>query len=286
MILEKAITAFRDYLEAKERSKHTVKGYCIMLFEFNRYIESKLNGLIYVDEVTLEQMEDYLAYRKHQGDKPVSRNSALYIFRSFFNFLVRRDLIDKNLSLKLEPIKAQQQERLSLLASEVEELLEAIEHPLIRIAVITLANTGIRVSELCSLKRKDIDLEARLLKVIAGKGNKDRTIPINDKLEIVLRKYLLEQEPKNESERFFATKKTGKLSPIYINFHLQRTTEKLGWKKSVTAHILRHSFASNLVRKNASLPAIQALLGHSDLRVTSRYIHQNLTDLKDTVNLI
>jgi integrase/recombinase XerD len=67
---------------------------------------------------------------------------------------------------------------------------------------------------------------------------------------------------------------------------LKDSIEKLGWTKHVTAHILRHSFASTLVRNNASLPAVQSILGHSDLRVTSRYIHQNLEQLRDAVNLI
>ncbi len=78
----------------------------------------------------------------------------------------------------------------------------------------------------------------------------------------------------------------GKLSRQTINHELSEATTRLNWTKHVTAHILRHSFASTLVRNNASLPAVQSLFGHSDLRVTSRYIHQDLGQLQAAVNLI
>ena len=80
--------------------------------------------------------------------------------------------------------------------------------------------------------------------------------------------------------------RVGGRSNSKINRYLKLTTKKLGWTKHVTAHILRHSFASTLVRNNASLPAVQNLLGHSDLRVTSRYIHQDLGQLQAAVNLM
>lgn len=286
MLLDKAIEAFEAHLKSKERSPETVRGYRMTLQEFSRHIERDLNGRVYLDEITLGHLEGYLAYRKQQGDQPVSRNRALYIFRSFWQFLAKRDLVDRDLSQKLEPIKLQQKERLHLPAEELEALLQAVEPPVVRAAVTALAYTGLRVSELCSLTLGDVNLESGLIRVRAGKGNKDRTVPISGKLKAVLERYLEQTRNAADSDRFFATRKTGKLSPVHINRCLQEATERLGWRKHVTAHILRHSFASNLVRNRASLPAVQSLLGHSDLRVTSRYIHQNLDELKGAVNLI
>lgn len=286
MLLEKAIDEFIQHLKSKERSAMTVRGYRMMLMDFKRFIEKELNGQVYLDEMTLAHLEGYLDYRKQQGDQPVSRNRALYIFRSFFSYLDKRDLVDKDISQKLEPISLQQKERTYLLPEEVETLLAAIDHAIIKVAATTLAYTGLRVSELCNLTLDDVNFDTECIQVRHGKGNKDRTVPMNGKLKAILVNYLKTIRPSTPSKKFFATKRTGALSDQSINRYLKMTTKKLGWTKHVTAHILRHSFASTLVRNNASLPAVQNLLGHSDLRVTSRYIHQDLGQLQAAVNLM
>lgn len=286
ILLNKAIDEFITYLKAKERSRETQRGYAIVLQNFKTYLEKELNGQVYVDEITLTHIEAYLAYRKDQGDQPITRNKSQSVFRSFFNFLIRRELVERDVTLNLEPIQYQQKERIYLTQEEMEILIPTIEHAIVRYAVITMANTGIRVSELCNLTLDDVDLKNRVLKVRHGKGNKDRSIPINDKLLEELIIYLKDHRPLLQTKRFFATSKTGTLSRQTINHELAVTTTKLGWNKHVTAHILRHSFASSLVRNNAPLPAVQKLMGHSDLRVTSRYIHQDLGQLQQAVNLI
>ncbi len=286
MLISKAIQGFVHHLQSKERSSETIRGYRIVLLDFTRHIERELNGSVYLDEITVELLESYLSYRKEQGDQPVSRNRSLYIFRSFYAYLIRRDIVDRDLSQKLEPIKVQQKERHYLTSQQAQEFLDAIEHPLVQVAAITLVNTGLRVSELCHLTLEDVDLDKGLVQVRCGKGKKDRTVPINSQLHEVLANYKKTIRPSVQSHRFFATAKTGQLSDQHINRCLKNTSKKLGWKEMVTAHILRHSFASILVKNKAPLADVQALLGHSDLRVTSRYIHQDLNQLKDTVDLL
>lgn len=286
MLLEKAITGFNNHLLSKERAKTTIRGYNLSLQDFRRYIEKRLNGQVYVEEVTFDHLEAYLDYRKDCGDQPISRNRTLYIFRSFYTYLINRDFVEKDISLKLEPINIQHKERTYLLPEEVETLLAAIEHAIIKTAATTLAYTGLRVSELCNLTLDDVNFNTECIQVRHGKGNKDRMVPMNPKLKVILVNYLKTIRPTTESEKFFATQKTGALSDQSINRYLKLTTKQLGWTKHVTAHILRHSFASTLVRNNAPLPAVQNLLGHSDLRVTSRYIHQDLGQLQAAVNLM
>ena len=88
------------------------------------------------------------------------------------------------------------------------------------------------------------------------------------------------------SDRFFALARTGKVSSSYINYCIHDAVEKLGWEKDISAHVLRHSFGSNLLEKGASVVSIQKLLGHSSLRVTSRYLHQDTDKLTEAVNLL
>ncbi len=286
MLLSQAIKDFLTNQQAKDRSSETIRGYGMVLNEFNRITEKKYNSKLYLDEVTLQDMEDYLEFRRALGDQPVSRNRALYIFRSFFSYLIKRGLVVQDISQNLEPVSVNQKERVHLSEEEQKQLFGAILHNIVRPASITMAYTGIRVSELTNLELKDVDLIQGILYVRKGKGNKSRKIPISNRLLIILKDYLANDRPQVNSNYFFATGRTGKLSPVYINRILKQTTGKLGWEKVVTAHILRHSFASNLIKSNAKLPSVQALLGHSDLRVTSRYIHQDFEELEDTVNLL
>ncbi|OXS25272.1 MAG: hypothetical protein BI182_05950 [Acetobacterium sp. MES1] len=195
-------------------------------------------------------------------------------------------MVDRDVTLNLEAIQFQQKERVYLSQEEMTQLIAAIDHDIVRYAVIVMVNTGLRVSELCHLLMTDVDLKNRVIRVRQGKGNKDRSIPISDRLLIELHTYLEKYRPLMETTRFFATSKTGTLSRQTINHELENTTRKLGWDKHVTAHILRHSFATALVQNNAPLPAVQKLMGHSDLRVTSLYIHQNMAQLQQAVNLI
>lgn len=166
----------------------------------------------------------------------------------------------------------------------MEELLKVIEHPLINLVVRTLYNTGLRISECLDLTIDTVDLENKVIHVIAGKGNKDRIVPISDKLYAYLKSYVDTDRPTVETDNFFATAKTGKLSPQYVNLMLAIATKTLGWNKKVTCHILRHSFASRLVEQDVNLVQIQKLLGHSSLKVTSIYTHSSIDKLKSAVN--
>lgn len=286
MELSQAIDMFIENLKLKNRSKETYRGYKQVLEEFRKEVEANYNGQVYTDDIALEDLEVYLKFKKDNGYANISVNRAIYIFKSFYNYLTRREIVKRNIAEKLEPLKVKKTTRENLTEEEIEELIAAIDHALVKLAVRTMSKTGLRVSELCQLELEDVDLTKKVIQVIDGKGGKDRTVPINKELEKHLEKYLTEDRPKVNSNRFFATASSGQLSPQYINRILKETTDKLGWKKHVTAHILRHSFASNLIRKDAPLPAVQKLLGHSDLRVTSVYIHQNIDELADAVNLL
>ncbi|MBC3887786.1 tyrosine-type recombinase/integrase [Acetobacterium paludosum] len=286
MVLEKAVSNFIHHLVVKERSKATTSGYRNVLNALCCFLETRFGRMVNVEEITLADLEEYLEYHQKKGNQALTRNRIIYIIRSFYNYLHNRELVENNISKRLESIPVKEKERIFLVQEEITQLIENIDHKLVRTAVITLANTGLRISELSNLKLTDVDFETRIIKVREGKGNKDRIVPINQMLMKVLSHYLYEIRPNVKSDNFFATARTGKLSRQTVNEHLLATVKKLGWEKHVTAHILRHSFASALVSHNVSLSAVQKLLGHSDLKVTSRYIHQNIEQLHVAVNHI
>lgn len=109
---------------------------------------------------------------------------------------------------------------------------------------------------------------------------------MNKNLRDILWDYLKYTRPAVDSDYFFALKKSGKVTPQYVNFILSETVKKLGWEKHVSAHILRHSFASNLIKNGVNIVYVQKLLGHSNLKVTSIYTHANMDELAKSVNML
>jgi len=283
--MDHIVKNFLVHLSSIGRSEETIKGYRTDLLIFKRFLVSKYNCEPYVEEITSEDIEEYLVYlNERKGYAPASRQRNLYTLRSFFSYCQKKGWVQRNVALLVEKIKLQQKERSYLTEEEVDLLIQAIDHPLIRLVVTFLYYTGLRISECLNLTLDHVDMDRRVIHVVGGKGNKDRFVPIADRLYPLLLDYLANQRPESDSPLFFCTRKTGMLSPVYVNAVLAETVDKLGWKKKVTAHVLRHSFASQLVKRQVSLVEIQKLLGHSSLKVTGIYTHTDMNQLTKAVN--
>lgn len=285
-MLEETIKEFIRYLTLIDRAEETIVGYSKELKYFTDFIDSKHKICIKFKNLELSDLEEYLYYLKEKGNMSSSRSRSLYILRSLYNYAYKKDLCNKNLAILIEPIKVKQKERTYIDKCEFNELVNNIDHSIIKVVIETIYYTGLRISEVINLKLEDVVLDRRIICVISGKGDKDRVIPISMKLNKLLENYIKNIRPEVTTNNFFCTKRTGAISSQYINRSLHIATSELGWDKVITAHIIRHSFASNLISNRASLSCVQKLLGHSDLRVTSRYIHQSIKELENTVNLL
>lgn len=289
MELKDAVNNFISSLKLRTDSSETIRGYSNMLKnDYIPFMENKFNGSVVVDQITIVEVESYLIYRKDiRGDANISVNRSLYILRSLYKHMASRNLIEKNFLLEIAPLKVKQKERDTLTLDEIDELLEAIDHELIWLAVKTLSYTGLRVSELCNLELNDVDLDKKMIYVIDGKGGKDRKVPIAQSLVPDLKKYIDFDRPNFvNSNNFFALEKTGGLSPQYLNKVLKDAVNKLGWDKHITAHNLRHSMATNLVRRGANIKEVGKILGHTDIRTTSVYLHSNDKEITDAIGLL
>lgn len=291
MLFRDVIKEFIRYLGSIDRSVETITGYSKEMGYFNDYLTTKYNSLVYLRDIDLKDIEDYMIHLKDKGNKSASRSRVIYVLRSFYNYASdRRNLCDTNIAKLIEPVKVKQRESDYLSQEEFNELRDAIENPVIRAVVETIFYSGMRISEATNLKMADVSLENKMIKIKNGKGNKDRDIPISDKLGRILKKYQDEFRANLgiETKNFFALERTGSISNSYINREIKKATENVSWgdEKEISAHNLRHSFASNLIANNAPLSSVQKLLGHNDLRVTSRYIHHNIDQLSEAVNLL
>jgi integrase/recombinase XerD len=158
-----------------------------------------------------------------------------------------------------------------LAQDQVKALLEALELPVLRVIVMVLYATGLRISEACSLKVTDIDSKRMVVRTV-GKGNKERLTVLSPVLLGVLRSYWLAERP---ALPYLFTNKRSKLgrpvSPDKVQQAVRVARQLAGIKTAVTPHLLRHSFATHLHEAGTELSVIQHLLGHANIRTTTRY---------------
>lgn len=150
--------------------------------------------------------------------------------------------------------------------------------------LVTMYGSGLRVSEICNLSRSDVDFDTGLIYVQAGKGDKDRYIPMDADVTAATKSWL---EIRPESNYFFCTLKGSKLDTRYIREMCYRISEKAGVyiqdgkeKKKVSPHKLRHSFATDLLKSgDFNIREVQELLGHSSISTTQVYTHVAIEDV-------
>ncbi|MEY8414822.1 tyrosine-type recombinase/integrase [Tissierella praeacuta] len=285
MLLSRGVEEFTTYMQLIDRSRQTIIGYEKELTYFDNFLSTKYNCPIYINDIQLKDIEDYFLDQKIRNIASSSRNRSAYILRSFYNYCVKKDIVRKNIAALIEPVKVKQKERNFLTEEEFNMLIKAIRQPVVKTVVQTMFYSGGRISEIIHLKLEDVDFEKRIIHIIGGKGEKDRDIPINDKLYTILQNYL-ENIRESDSDRFFALERTGKVSTTYVNRLIKESAHEIGLEKDVSAHVLRHSFGTNLLEKGVSVVSIQKLLGHTSLAVTTRYLHQDMNRLSDAVNLL
>lgn len=277
---------YMNILKRKEMSSETIRGYQVDLRQFNKFLLGESNTPVFVNQITEENIELFVDQLVKKDLKPASINRKINAISSFCNFGVKKRWLAYNPANDVDRVKGKSKERTFLTISEMQQLIEAIEHPIIQTVAILMSNTGLRVSEATNLQLKDVDFEKRVIHVIEGKGGKDRDVPMNEALAAKLKDYLLNIRPMVQSLFFFATKKTGMVSQQYVNRTIKETCRTIGQEKEVTSHVLRHSFASQLVKTSTHVSHIQRLLGHADVRTTSIYMHAEQQDLADAVNTI
>jgi site-specific recombinase XerD len=287
MQINYCIEEFRKYLLLIERSPETIKCYVKDLTHFRKFVEENSKSINPV--LSLIKSEDihnflfYLLNEKHYA--PNSRRRALNSLKSFYSYCVMRQFCSINITDKIGHVKVMQKERTFLSQVDVIKLVSSLNTPLLKTLVNTLYYTGLRISECTKLSIESVDTNNSIIYVRNGKGNKNRNIPISDKLKVILEAYISSTRVKEDSNKFFSTK-SGGISPSYVNKSLRDATKTAGINKHVTAHVLRHSFASNLLRNGVDIVKIQRLLGHANLKTTCIYIHTSIEDLRGAVNVL
>ena len=164
---------------------------------------------------------------------------------------------------------------------EITALLDALGSIRYRAVVTTLYASGLRISEACSLQPGDIDSDRMMIHVRNGKHGRDRFVGLSQKLLELLRVYWVMARPPGKY-LFTGLTSRGHVSPSAVREALHTAAQRLGLRKRVTPHVLRHSFATHLLERGADIRTIQVLLGHKSIRTTARYTQVSQSHIRAT----
>lgn len=288
-------THIKNYLEYCQYQKRlddkTLKAYRIDLTQFY----TKVND-IDITEITPSILEDFIA-ELHQKYKPKTVKRKIASVKALFHYFEYRDIIDKNPFYKIH-VKFREPAILpkTIPLHTVEDFLSTIykqhteaktecqkKNTLRDIAVIELLfATGMRISELCSLKVSDVNLYDRNI-LIYGKGSKERKIQIgNDDVIQILEKYRTAFWTEIQSCNHFFANQSGKaLSDQSVRRMINKYTSLAAIELHITPHMFRHTFATSLLEADVDIRYIQEMLGHSSINITEIYTHVAMSKQRD-----
>ena len=222
----------------------------------------------------------------YKKNKKVSISRKIASIRTFFEFLIRRGDMKSN-SAKLVPTpKGEKRLPTFLTVDEVVKLVEAPGSDNVyefrdRAILELLYSCGLRVSELVGINLNDLDLNSMSVKVL-GKGKKERMATLGSKASSAIKTYLEQRlDLKPKEDYLFVNSRGGRLTTRSIDRIIKKYAVKAGIQKSISPHVLRHTFATHLLGGGADLRAIQEMLGHESLSTTQRYTHTSVEKLME-----
>jgi integrase/recombinase XerD len=235
-------------------------------------------ALISADQADIQL---YLGHQFRKKARATSVARLLSVLKRFYRYLLRQGRIKGDPTLKIDAPKLPRSLPKSLTEDDVEQLLSApqIENALglrDKAMLETLYASGLRVSELVTLKLSQVSLDMGVVRVV-GKGSKERLVPLGEEAIRWIQRYLKEARPEllagRASDDFFVTARGAAMTRQMFWHLLRRYALRGGLRKAISPHTLRHAFATHLLNHGADLRVVQLLLGHSDISTTQIYTH-------------
>ena len=280
------VEAYLDHLRVERRlSSHTLESYGRDLAALAAYAAGAGRP---VESLDRQALEAFVREQRSRGLAPRSVSRAVAAVRGFFRFLVLDRRLDHSPADDLRPPRAWPALPTFLSIEEVDTLLAQPDVTTTlglrdRAMIELLYATGLRVSELVGVRIADLHLEEHYLTCI-GKGSKERLVPIGEQATDWIRKYSAQGRREllkgRASPRLFLNARGGALSRVGFWKILKQHARKANLPRTLSPHVLRHSFATHLLERGADLRAIQLMLGHADLSTTQIYTHVLETRLR------
>lgn len=275
---------FLLYLESQRGySSATIRAYATDLQSVHAFLGSRGKGLNAPEKVNKADITAYLADVHRRGLAKTSVARKLSALRSFFRFLLKKNMITQNPCASLSNPKLPKPAPRALNVDQaihlVDQSVTADPETLRDRALLELLyGSGLRISEAVGLDFNHLDLASRLVRVM-GKGRKERLAPMTSVAAEYLSRYLEQRGafgPAPEEQAVFVGKRGGRLNRRQAGRIVKAAAVRGGLPTSISPHTLRHSFASHLLQAGADLRSVQELLGHARISTTQRYTHLNL----------
>ena len=284
------IKQYLDYLKyEKQYSLLTVEAYQQDIEEFKSYMMQE--GIDGFKDVIYPFLRGYLSYLHESSFSRKSISRKLSALRSFYQYMLKHDMVDDNPFLLVQAPKAKKRHPDFLYDQEMEDLLDAIEpHDALsmrnRAMLELMYASGLRVSEVVTLTLDRVDLQSHLL-LIEGKGNKQRYVPFHEVSSKYLQLYLdqgrleLMNTYHKEHDYLFVNHYGDPLTTRGVEDIIRRVVREINPSLHLHPHTFRHSFATSMLDSDTDLRMVQEMLGHSDLATTQIYTHMSRDRLKN-----
>lgn len=289
---EEYLDEFKSYiLFVRSLSVNTFEAYqrdCTKFFNFMNENYPEIN----IHTVELKHLEEFLWQINLKNS---STRRIISGIKAYFKFLVLIDRLDNNPCELLETSRIEKLLPVVLSHEEIQKMLSVIDKSTYHgfrdsVIIEVLYACGLRISELLNLKKGDIYFKHEYIKVL-GKGNKERLVPIGEKALQLLDLYIRNHRSKLKKidqkckDIVFLNRRGGKLTRQYVFLAIKTAAQQAEIKKNIHPHILRHSFASALVKGGANLIVVKEMMGHASVVSTEIYTHLDTTHLRETLML-
>lgn len=283
------VDEFIDSLRARQASQNTIASYERDIAQFCNYFEGQGKKIF---DLTSDDMQEYINHLLDEGKSNSTISRCTASVKSLYRYLVSKKLAEVNIAENVEAPKVDRKEPMILTAKEIELLLEQpdlseLKGQRDKTMLEILYATGIRVTELISLRLEDVNLNNGYIRV--KKKNSERHIPLGNLALRCLKEYIDKVRPlliRTEDEK-----------TLFINTNGQKMTRQGYWKilkqykeqakidKDITPHTIRHSFAVHMLQNGAEIKTVQELLGHTDVASTMMYSQMiNLNSTREEYN--
>lgn len=286
--MKEAVQKFIKYLHnTKRASINTEISYRRDIGKLADYLKDNF-GIDKWEDVTFTDLNSYMLYMEEKQYAPSSISRSVASVRAFFHYLEKKHLINTNPSDSLKAPKVEKKMPEILTVAEVERLLSEPDTGTgkglrDRAMIELLYATGIRVTELISLKVSDVNMAMNY--IICMDGSRERVIPFGNVARQALEEYL--EKARNtfpdadKSEILFMNISGRKMSRQGFWKIIKAYAQSAGIEGDITPHTLRHSFASHLIENGADLKAVQEMMGHADIASTQMYLNMSIGRMRD-----
>jgi len=281
------IDAFAAYLKNERRySPNTLAAYQSDVSQFFGFLNDKYQVESF-DLVSPQMVKSWIYNGIEDKLNPRSINRKLTAINTYYKYLLRTGSIEKNPLSTISGIKTSKrlyewvEEKDMATLLDFKEFDPGFSGQRDKLIVELLYGTGMRRAELIGLKKQDVDLKSKTIKVL-GKRNKERIIPVPTTLVHAIEDYLvLRKEEGFENQGFLLLTDSGEqLYPMFVQRCVKNLVGSVSNISKTSPHVLRHSYATHLLNKGADINAIKELLGHASLAATQVYTHNSIERLK------